>query len=81
MSPEPSRRDVDRDRRKWNDKALDLLAGQVEQAHEAIRDIRRKLNGTAAGNGSGIDWRTVLTIVTLITVPIVVAIIGARGGP
>lgn len=126
----PRRRDVDVERRRWNDQALDQLAdtvrsnrdrvgdvedqmierivdvkdavtrieGRMDEArrveHDRVRDLHkridkmgadlagridRRLNGVTTSTPApapGPDWKLILGMISAITVPIVVAIIG-----
>lgn len=42
MSDEPRRRDADRERRRWNDQALDQLARRVEINTERVDDVENE---------------------------------------
>jgi len=91
---DPRRRAVDRDRRRWNDQAIDGLAGRVDSHGEQLTRVHERVDrlydvlvvekpdGTASPAPTplgGIDWKTVLAVMTGIVVPIVGVIIATSG--
>jgi hypothetical protein len=45
--PQPRRRQTDKDRRRWNDLALDLLGQRVESHAEDIEDVKAEMRAVA----------------------------------